>query len=123
MQQAGQRDRSAARARVWRFFRQAALRLDETAFLYDTFVLFEGTLDPVHVIAVSIGHLRNDPVVAMALGAKKQIRNPGHHLTNAELAHSSPHVPRVSDGSASRASATEGRKNAGYFLPYSDFSR
>jgi hypothetical protein len=39
------------------------------------------------VIAVSVGHRGNDPVIAVSLGAKQNIRNPGHHFTNAELAH------------------------------------
>jgi hypothetical protein len=39
------------------------------------------------VIAVSIGHRGYDPVIAMSLRAKKQIRNPGHYFTNAESAH------------------------------------
>jgi hypothetical protein len=75
------------RSLVRDFFRQIALRFDEQTFFHNAFVFFERTLDPVYVIAVSIGHLRIDPIIAMALGAEKQIRNPGHHFTNAELAH------------------------------------
>jgi hypothetical protein len=33
------------------------------------------------VIAVSIRHPGYDPVIAMSLRAKKQIRNPGHYFT------------------------------------------
>ena len=36
------------------------------------------------MIAVSIGHGGYDPVIATTLQAKKQIRNPSHHFTNAE---------------------------------------
>jgi hypothetical protein len=39
------------------------------------------------VIAVSIGHRGNDPVIAMSLVAKEHIWNPSHHFTNAELTH------------------------------------
>jgi hypothetical protein len=39
------------------------------------------------VIAVSIRHRGYDPVIAMSLRAKKQIRNPGHYFTSAETAH------------------------------------
>jgi uncharacterized protein GlcG (DUF336 family) len=35
----------------------------------------------------SIGHGGYDPVITMTLRAKKQIRNPSHHFTNAESAH------------------------------------
>jgi hypothetical protein len=69
------------------FCRQIALRFDETVFFYDPFVFFEGTFNPVHVIAVSIGHRGNNPVIAMSLGAKGHVRDPSHHFTNAELAH------------------------------------
>jgi len=44
------------------------------------------------VIAVSIGHRGYDPVIAMSLRAKKQIRNPGHYFTNVELAHRFPQL-------------------------------
>ena len=94
MQQDGQRDRSWGRSFVHDFFRQIALRFDEQTFFHNAFVFFERTLDPVYVIAVSIGHLRNDPIIAMAFGAEKQIRNPGYHFTNAELAHCP--LPRIS---------------------------
>src|SRR5260370_38528341 len=67
--------------------RQISLCFDEKVFLYDAVVFFKRTLNPVHVIAVSVGHRGNDPVIAMSLGAKEHIRNPGHHFTNAELAH------------------------------------
>ncbi|HZN30308.1 MAG TPA: hypothetical protein VFB88_13200 [Xanthobacteraceae bacterium] len=39
------------------------------------------------MIAVSIRHRGNDPVIAMSLGAKEHIWNPSHHFTNAELTH------------------------------------
>jgi hypothetical protein len=69
--------------------------LNETVFFYDPFVFFEGTFNPVHVIAVSIGHRGYDPVIAMSLGAKAHVRNPSHHFTNAELAHRL--VPQFND--------------------------
>jgi hypothetical protein len=47
-------------------------------------MLFKRTFNPIHVIAVSIGHRGYDPVIAMSLRAKKQIRNPGHYFTNVE---------------------------------------
>ena len=37
------------------------------------------------MIAVSIGHHGYDPVITMSLPTKKQVRNPGHHFTNAEI--------------------------------------
>src|SRR5262249_51893586 len=54
---------------------------------YDAFVFFKRPFNPLHVIAVSFGHRGYDPVIAMSLRAKKQIRNPGHYFTNAESAH------------------------------------
>jgi hypothetical protein len=48
------------------------------------------------VIAVSIGHRGYDPVIAMSLRAKKQIRNPGHYFTNAESTHRCPPSTMVS---------------------------
>ena len=50
-------------------------------------MLFKRTFNPVHVIAVSIWHRGNNPVIAGSRMAKKHIRNAGHHLTNVELAH------------------------------------
>jgi hypothetical protein len=44
----------------------------------------------IHVIAVSIGHRGYDPVIAMSLRAKKQIRNPGHTSPTLESAHRLP---------------------------------
>jgi hypothetical protein len=114
-----------ARSFVFNFFRQAALRFDEQAFLHNAFVLFKRTLDAVYVIAVSIRHLSDDPIIPTAFGAKKQIRNPGHHFPNAELAHRFPLSTTASsafdEALASRGSATEEWKNAGYFLACGDF--
>ena len=74
------------------------------------------------MIAVSIGHRGNDPVIAMSLGAKDHIRNPGHHFTNAELAHRFlPQVlmicgtPPSYAASASVATATKRRNKGDYF--------
>jgi hypothetical protein len=47
-------------------------------------VFFKRTLDPVHVIAVSVWHRGNDLVIAGSRVAKK---NAGHHFTNVELVH------------------------------------
>jgi hypothetical protein len=58
--------------------------------LHETFVFFKRSFNPVHVIAVSIGHRDYDREIAMSLRAKKQIRNPGHYFTNAESAHRLP---------------------------------
>ena len=76
-----------ARHPSWRLFGQIASRFDKEVLFYDTFVFFKRTFNPVHVIAVSIGHGGYDPVIAMSLRAKKQIRNPSHHFTNAKSAH------------------------------------
>src|SRR5262249_62219948 len=82
----------------------------------DLFVFFKRTFNPVHVIVVSIGHHGYDPVIAMTLRAKKQIRNPGHHFTNAESAHR--YLPQLNDVrylSASIETETKTRKNTDHF--------
>src|SRR6267154_4364561 len=88
--QLGQCDRCPARALLENLLRQIAHRFDKKVFLYDAFVFFKRTFDPVHVIAVSVGHRGDDPVIAMSLGAKERTWNPSHHFTNAELTHRSP---------------------------------
>src|SRR5262245_15449062 len=85
--QRGERDGPARRAALVGFLRQMAVRSHEQVFLHDPLVLLERALDPVHVLAIPVGHGGDDAVIAMCLGAQEQIRNPGHHLTNAELAH------------------------------------
>jgi hypothetical protein len=37
-------------------FGQIAIRFDKSVLFYDTFVFFKRTFNPVHVIAISIGH-------------------------------------------------------------------
>jgi hypothetical protein len=62
----------------------------------------------------------------MALGAEKQIRNPGHHFTNAELAHCPspristilPHLNFVDYRRRAACPTTKARKKAGYFLAH-----
>jgi uncharacterized protein YpiB (UPF0302 family) len=52
----------------------------------------------------------------MTLRAKKQIRNPGHHFTNAESAHR--YLPQLNDVrylSASIETETKTRKNTDHF--------
>src|SRR5262245_45281444 len=97
-----------------------AVRSHEQVFLHDPLVLLERALDPVHVLAVPVGHRGDDAVIAMSLGTKKQIRNPGHHLTNAELAHGlvpptiySPNFPIAALTSV--ATATKKRNKGDYF--------
>ena len=85
-------------------------------FQINPFVFFERTFNPVHVIALSIGQRGNYPVIAMSLGAKHQVRNPGHHFTNAELAHRllpPPHL--LITASASVATATKRGSKRDYF--------
>ena len=117
-QQSGQRDRCFARFFVCTFFRQTALGPDEQAFLHNALVFFKRTLDPVYMVAVLVGHLRNNPIIATGLGAKKQIRNLGHHFTNAELAHRT--LPEFNDllHEASAHTATKARKKTGYLLAH-----
>jgi hypothetical protein len=79
-----------ARAQLWGFFWQVALRSDQKAFVHDTLVFFARAFDPVHVIAVSIWHHRNDPVISESRMAK----HASNHLTNVKLAHRAPHNPR-----------------------------
>src|SRR5262245_36208408 len=97
-----------------------AARSHEQVFLHDPLVLLERALDPVHALAVPIGHCGDDAVIAMSLGTKKQIRNPGHHLTNAELAHGlvpptiySPNFPIAALTSV--ATATKKRNKGDHF--------
>jgi hypothetical protein len=75
------------------------------------------------VIAVSIRHRGNDPVIAMSLGAKEHIWNPSHHFTNAELTHRVL-PPSFNDfvaplrsiaASASVVTATKRRNKGDYF--------
>src|SRR5262249_43790307 len=70
---------------------------------------------PVHVIAVSIGHGGDDPIIATTLQAKKQIRNPSHHFTNAESAHGVSPLNDVQRLSASIGTETKTRKNTDHF--------
>src|SRR5262245_20842630 len=118
--QRGERDRPARCAGLVGFLRQMAIRSHEQVFLHDPLVLLERALDPVDVLAVPVGHRGDDAVIAMSLGTKKQIRNPGHHLTNAELAHGlvpptiySPNFPIAALTSV--ATATKKRNKRDYF--------
>src|SRR5262245_62138473 len=118
--QRGERDRSAGRAALVDFLRQMAVRSHEQVFLHDPLVLLERAFDPVDVLAIAIGHRGDDAVIAMSLGAQEQIRNPGHHLTNAELAHGlvpptiySPNFPIAALTSV--ATATKKRNKGDYF--------
>ena len=101
-------------------FRQMAVRSHEQVFLDDPFVFLERALDPVYVVAVSIRQRADNPVIALSLRAKEQIRNPGHHFTNAELAHGlvpptiySPNFPIAALTSV--ATATKKRNKGDHF--------
>jgi hypothetical protein len=59
-------DCSPARSRRKKFVCQIAIGSNEGGFLYDTLMLFERTLDPVHVITVSIRHPSKDFIGAGA---------------------------------------------------------
>ena len=100
-------------------FRQMAVRSHEQVFLDDPFVFLERALDPVYVVAVSIRQRADNPVIALSLRAKEQIRNPGHHFTNAELAHGlvPPTIcgPNFPAALTSVATATKKRNKGDYF--------
>jgi hypothetical protein len=71
-------------------------------------VLFERTFDPVHVIAVSIWHHGDNPIISGSRVAKKPIRDAAHHLTNVELAHRP--LPRISTIHSSLSGHCDERK-------------
>ena len=50
---------------------QIAIRFGKKVFFYRPFVFFKRTFNPVHVMAVSIGHGGYNSVIAMSLPAKK----------------------------------------------------
>src|SRR5947199_5355552 len=119
-----QRDRSPARAPRRNLVRQIAVRFDEKTFRYRAFVLFERAFDPVHAIAVAIGHRGDDLVIAGSRMAKTHIRSPGHHLTNVELAHRAPPIsatvvaPPHHFLAASAGTGTKGRRKTDHLLAW-----
>jgi hypothetical protein len=50
-------------------------------------VFFKRTFDPIHAVAVPVGHRSDNPVIAWSRVTKKPIWNARHHLTNIESAH------------------------------------
>jgi hypothetical protein len=75
-----------ARALLWSFFRQITIRSDQNVFVYGTLILFARAFDPVHVIAVSIWHHSNDPIIS----GSRMAKHASNDLTNVELVHRAP---------------------------------
>ena len=71
-------------------------------------MLFKRTFDPVHVIAVSIWHHGDNPIISGSRVAKKPIRDAAHHLTNVELAHRP--LPRIATIHSSLSGHCDERK-------------
>ena len=87
-----ERNCSPARPRRNNFLRQIAIGSDHSGLFYDPLILFERTFDPVHAIAVSIGHPSEDLVGARSSVSKKHVRNARHDFASVELVHR-PHPP------------------------------
>jgi hypothetical protein len=68
---------------VW----QVAFRFDQSAFLHDTLILFKRTFDPVHAIAVSIGHPSENLVGSRSRVPKKHVWNASYDFASVELVH------------------------------------
>ena len=61
----------AARHPRENLFGQIAIRFGKNVFFYGPFVFFERAFNPVHVLAVSIGHGGYNSVIATSLPAKE----------------------------------------------------